>query len=146
LLEAEPVGGGDARLAHRMLGQHLVDAAGAGRGGGAGEGDAEDLEQLLGGAVLAAGAVHRDEGDVGTGGFEPPHEGGADVDRERRVPEPLEPVLDPGAGAQRDPALERAAAFEDGDLHASAPLRKGTTFSPRSSLAGPSPASEGIRL
>ena len=33
------------------------------------------------------------------------------------VAEPLERVLDPGSGAQRDAALQRAAAFEDRDLH-----------------------------
>ena len=138
LFEAEPVGGGDAGLADRVLGEDLVDAAGAGRGAGAGEGDAEDLQQLLGGAVLAAGAVHRDEGDVGALGLEPPHQVGADVDRQHLVAEPLERVLDPGAGAQRDAALERAAAFEDRDLHAEPPRRTCGTAprSRRSRLAG----------
>ena len=47
------------------LASDLVHAARAGGGAGAGEGDAEDLEQLLGGAVLAADPVQGDEGDVG---------------------------------------------------------------------------------
>ncbi len=76
--------------------------------------------------------MHGDEGDVGGLGAEPFHEVGADVDRDHLVAEPFQRVLDPGAGAQRDAALERAAALEHGDLHPdpSPARRNGTTFSP----------------
>ena len=42
----------------------------------------------------------------------------AGVDRDHLVPEPLQRVLDPGAGAQRDAPLQRPPALQDGDLHA----------------------------
>ena len=98
----------------------LVDAARAGGDPGPGEGDAEDLQQLLDGAVLAAAAVHGDEGDVGPLGDQPLDQVAAGVERHDLVAEPLERVLDPGAGAQRDAALQRPPALEDGDLHAAA--------------------------
>ena len=49
---------------------------------GAGVGDAEDLEQLLDRAVLAAGPVQGDEGDVGALVAEPGDQVGADVERD----------------------------------------------------------------
>ncbi len=110
-----------------MLGHHLVHAADAGRDPGPGVGDAEDLQQLLGGAVLTARAVHGDEGDVGPLGAQLLDQVGADVERQDLVAESPQRVLDPSAGAQRDAALERATALEDGDLHASPALRKGST-------------------
>src|SRR4029077_4071788 len=58
LVEGEPVRGRQTRLADRVLGQDLVHAASAGRGAGTGEGDPEDLQQPLRGAVLAADPVH----------------------------------------------------------------------------------------
>src|SRR6201996_145312 len=121
--EGEGVGGGDAGAAHRGLRQHLVDRARAGGRVGAGEGDVQQLEQLLPGPVLAADAVHRDEGDLGPLGTEAFHEVGADVDRDDLMAEPFERVLDPGAGAERDAALERAPAFEDRDAHQASPAR-----------------------
>ena len=62
--ERVEVGRRDAGVAHRVLGEHLVHAADAGRRAGAGVGEAEELEQLLHRAVLAVAAVQRDEGDV----------------------------------------------------------------------------------
>ena len=58
-------------------------------------GDAEDLEQLLRGAVLAARAVQGDEGDLGPLLLQPPHQVGAGVERHHLVAERLERVLDP---------------------------------------------------
>ena len=93
---------------------------------GPGEGDAEDLEQLLRGAVLAAAAVHGDEGDVGPLGEQPLDQVGAGVERHRLVAESRQRVLDPRARAQRDAALQRLAALEDRDLHSpSAALAEG---------------------
>ncbi len=80
-----------------------------------GVGDAEDLEQLLHRAVLAVAAVHRHEGGVRRGLAQPGDQVEPGVDRHDLVAEALERVLDPRAGAQRDLALERAAALEDGD-------------------------------
>ncbi len=106
-------------------------------GVGAGEGDAEQLEQLLHGPVLAADAVHGDEGDLGPLGAQAFHEVGADVDRDDLVAEPFERVLDPGAGAERDAALERAPAFEDRDAHQLPPAwRNGITTESASEESG----------
>ncbi len=58
-------------LAQRLLRLGLVGRAPARRNAGSGVGDAEDLEQFLDGAVLAVGAVKRDERDVGPLGLEP---------------------------------------------------------------------------
>ena len=41
----------------------------------------------------------------------------ADVEREHLVPEPLQRVSTRDRGAQRDSALQRPTALEDGDLH-----------------------------
>ena len=84
--------------------------------------------------------MHGDEGDVGLLGPQAFHEVGADVDRDDLVAEPVERVLDAGAGAERDAALQRSPALEDGDLHALASFRSGTTLlvsvSALSSFAG----------
>ena len=129
LVEGEPLGGGEAGELDRVLALHLVHAARAGRGARTGEGDAEDLQQLLHGSVLAADAVHRDEGHVGPLGAQALDQVGADVDRQHLVAEPLQRVLDPRPGAQRDAALQRAAAFQHRDLHPASPaLRNGSTF------------------
>jgi hypothetical protein len=80
-----------------VLGDDLVDAADARRGTRGGVRDAEQLEQFLDRAVLAAAAVQRDERDVGRGGGQAVDEVRADVDRRHLVAEPLERVLDPGA-------------------------------------------------
>ena len=82
----------------------------------AGVRDAEDLEQLLDGAVLAVAAVQRDERDVGRELAQPGDEVVADVDAVDLVAEALQRVLDARARLQRDAALERAAALEDRDL------------------------------
>ncbi len=119
------------RRAQLVLGQDLVDAARAGRDAGPGEGDAEDLEQLLRGPVLTARAVHGDEGDFGPLRQQPLDQVAVGFQRQHFVAEPLQRVLDPRPGAQRDAPLQRATAFEDRDLQAppSPLLRKGTTFS-----------------
>ena len=93
-----------------------------------GVGDADELEQLLDRAVLAAAAVQGDERDVGTLGLQAVDEVRADVDRQHVVPEPRERVLDPGAGAQRDGPLERRPALEHRDLHEASRRRSGTTL------------------
>jgi hypothetical protein len=59
--------------------------------------------------------VQRDERDLRAVLAQPLDEVGADVDRDDLVPEPLERVLDARARLQRDLALERAPALEDGD-------------------------------
>ena len=69
------------RLAHEVLGEHLVHAAHAGGDSGPGVGDPEQLEQLLHGPVLPVTAVHRDEGDVRLGVAQSRDEVGARVDR-----------------------------------------------------------------
>jgi hypothetical protein len=102
-------------LDQQVLGEDLVHRPDAGRDSGAGVGETEDLEQLLHRPVLAVAAVHRDERHVGALLPQPPDQVPASVDRDHVVAEPLERVLDAGAGAQRDLALERAAAGEDGD-------------------------------
>ena len=132
-LKANQSGVGSPVSRDRVLGQDLVHAAGAGGGAGTGEGDAEDLQQLLHGAVLAADAVHGDEGDVGPLGDQALDQVGADVDRQHLVAEPLQRVLDPRPRAQRDAPLQRPPAFEDRDLHASSALRNGSTFGAGSS-------------
>src|SRR6185295_10744110 len=129
LVEGEPVRRRDAGGAQVVLGQRLVDAAHAGGDARAGEGDAEDFEQLLGGAVLAAEAVHGDKGDVGPLVREPPDERGVGLERQHLVPEPLQRVLDPRPRAQRDASLQRPSPFEDGDLHSPSAFLNGTTFS-----------------
>ena len=115
LAERVEVRRGDAGVAHRVLGQHLVGGADAGRHARAGVGDPQHLEQLLHGAVLAVAAVQRDERDVGPSPLSRLDEVGADVDRDDLVAEPLQRVLDARAGAQRHLALERAPALEDRD-------------------------------
>ena len=134
--ERVEVGRGDAGVAHRVLGEHLVHAADAGGRAGAGVGEADELEQLLHGAVLAAAAVQRDERDVGARRLEPLDEVGADVDARHLVAEPLERVLHLGAGAQRDVALERAAALEHGDPAHCARRRSGSTLGSAGSETG----------
>ena len=91
--------------------------------------DADQLEQLLDGPVLAAAAVQGDERDVRALGLQAVDEVGADVDRQHLVPEPRQRVLHPRAGAQRDRALQRGAALEHRDLHEASRRRSGTTFS-----------------
>ena len=100
LVEGEPVGGGETGVLDRVLRLHLVHAARAGRRAGPGEGDAEDLQQLLHRSVLAAHAVHGDEGDVGALRHQALDQVGADVDRQHLVAEPLQRVLDPRARSQ----------------------------------------------
>ena len=80
-LKANQSGVGIPSGAHLVLGQDLVHAANAGGDAGAGVGEAEDLEQLLGRAVLAIGAVQGDEGDVGPLGGQPLHQ----IARRRRT-------------------------------------------------------------
>ncbi len=112
---------------------------------GPGEGDAEDFEQLLSGSVLAARAVHGDEGDVGPLGAQALDQIAVGFQRQHLVAEPPEGVFDPGAGAQRDPALERATAFEHGDLHAPSAFRNGNT-SPPAFFDPPPPDAEPRRI
>ena len=100
--ERVEVGRRDAGVAQRVLGDDLVHAADAGARAGAGVRHADELEQLLHRAVLAAAAVQRDERDVGPLAQQALDE----VARRRRSaitswPEPLERVLDARAGAQR---------------------------------------------
>ena len=84
-----------------------------------------DLEQLLDGAVLAVAAVQGDERDVGRARRAAASTRScADVDRDDLVAEALQRVLDPRAGAQRDLALERAAALEDRDAAHRASVRR----------------------
>ena len=97
-------------------------------------GIAEQLEQLLDGAVLAAAAVQRHERHVRALVAEPVDEVRADVDRHHLVAEPLERVLDARARAQRDLPLERVAALEDRDLHPA--LRRSGSTRASGSAAG----------
>ena len=98
------------------LASDLVPAADAGRRARAGVGHADELEQLLHRAVLAVAPVQRDEGDV-----RPRRRAGARRGRGPTsieidvVAEALERVLDARARAQRDLALERAAALQHRD-------------------------------
>src|SRR5215210_607751 len=117
LVEGEPGRRRDAGGDERMLRGDLVHAERAGGDARPGVGDVEDLEQLLGSAVLALRPVQRDERPVGSLLLQSPDEVGADVQREDVVAEPRQRVLHSGAAAQRDPALERAPALEDRDLH-----------------------------
>ena len=105
--EGVEVGRRDARVAQRVLGHDLVHAADAGAGPRGRVGDADELEQLLDGPVLAAAAVQRDERDVRALRLQAVDEVGADVDRQHVVAEPRQRVLDPGARAQRDRPLQR---------------------------------------
>ncbi len=99
-------------------------------------GIADEFQQLLDGAVLAAAAVQRDEGDVRALGLQALHEVGADVDREHLVPEARQRVLDARPGAQRDRPLQRVAALQDRDLHEASRRRSGTTLPEDGSAAG----------
>jgi hypothetical protein len=131
LAEGVEVGRGHAGVAQVVLGHDLVHAADAGRRAGGGVGHADQLEQLLHGAVLAARAVQGDERDVGRHGAQAVDEVGADVHRDDLVAEARQRILHPGAGAQRDLALERAPALEHRDLHARLARRcSGTTLGP----------------
>ena len=94
-----------------MLGENLVGAERAGGDARPGEGDADDLQQLLRGAVLAAAPVQGDEGDVGLLGEQPLYQVAAGVERDDLVAEPRQRVLDPRARAQRDVPLQRLAAL-----------------------------------
>ena len=98
--------------------------------------DADQLEQLLDRAVLAAAAVQGDERDVGPLGLQAVDEVGADVDRQHLVAEPRQRVLDARARAQRDRPLQRRAALQHRDLHEASRRRSGTTFSDGARLAG----------
>ncbi len=79
--------------------------------------DAEDLEQLLDGAVLAVAAVQGEKRDVGLVASQPRDQVRPDVDGQRLMAETLERLLDAAAGSKRHLPLERAAALEDGDPH-----------------------------
>src|SRR3954451_17200311 len=105
----------EAGVEHRVLREHLVGAAHAGRDPRGGVRDAEDLEELLDRAVLAVAAVHRDERHVGRLGAQTGDEVPADVDADDVVAEALQRVLDPRARAQGPLPLERPAALQHGD-------------------------------
>ena len=128
LAERVEVGRRDPGVAHRVLGDDLVHAADAGGRARAGVGEADEVEQLLDRAVLAAAAVQRHERDVRARLLEPVDEVRADVDHVHVVAEPLQRVLDLRARAEGDLALERAAALEQRDAAHCARRRSGSTF------------------
>ena len=66
----------------------------------------QDLQQLLGGPVLAPEAVHGDEGDVRPVRRQARHQVGADVERQHLMSQPFERVFDTSRRAQR-PARRR---------------------------------------
>jgi hypothetical protein len=119
-----------------VLGEDLVGAADARRDARAGVRDPEQLEQLLDRAVLAVAAVQRDERDVGRGVAQRGDEVVPDVDRDDVVAQALERVLDPRARLQRDAALERPAALEDGDRLIAAARRAGAAAAPAAGGSG----------
>ena len=96
----------DPRVAHRVLGEHLVGRADAGRHARAGVGDADDLQQLLHGPVLAVAAVQRDERDIGRVRGQAVEQVRSDVDRDDPVAEALKRLLDARPRLERDLALE----------------------------------------
>ena len=114
-LKAKKSGVGRPSSTQHVLRQHLVHAAHAAEHARAGVGHADDLQQLLHRAVLAAAAVQCDERDIGLARAQVVEERSADVDRDEVDAEPLERVLDTGSRAQRDLALERRAALEQRD-------------------------------
>ena len=114
-------------------------------GPGAGVGEADELEQLLHRAVLAAAAVERDERHVGLRRLELLDEVGPDVDRRHVVAQSLERVLDLGRRAQRDVALQRAPALEQRDPAHCARLRSGRTLG-GSGEAGAGASRRGVGL
>ncbi len=115
LVEGEELGRRDAGVQQQVLGEHLVHRARAGQDAGARVGHAEDLQQLLHGAVLAVAAVEGHERDLGRLVAQPADQVEAHVDAHHLVAQPLERVLHARARAQRHLALERAAALEDRD-------------------------------
>ena len=109
-----------------MLREHLVHAAHARRRSRRGVWNADELEDLLHGPVLAVASVHRDERHVGPRIGQPIDEVRPDVDRDHLVAETLQRVAHARAGAQRHLALERLAAGQHGDAAHPARRRSGT--------------------
>src|SRR5262249_40065716 len=124
----------------QVLGQHLVHRAHAGEWGGAGVGDAEDLEQLLDSAVLAAGAVQHDERGLRRLGAQPLHETGAHADRHPLTPQRLGPPRPPPRRGRpnRPLPLQGATALENSNPSHYPAFRRGirTTCPPEESLCG----------
>ena len=93
-----------------------------------GVGNAEDFQDALQRAVLARPAVQHVEGDVGLERAQHGRDVAADIDAGDAVAGALERVGAGLAGAQRDLALRRPAAHQNGDVlaHAALPLRSGS--------------------
>ncbi len=120
LAEHERIGRRHVRRPQQLLGEHLVPGERAGSRPRTGVAEAEGLEQLLHGAVLAVAAVQHHEHDIGRAITQPPDQIVADVDARRRMAEPRQGVLHARAGHERDLAFERPAAGEHGDPQCSA--------------------------
>ena len=83
--ERDPRRRGDALLGEEVLGDRLVPRQRARHHAGPGVGDAEELQQLLDGAVLAVLAVQRDVGGVGALASERRDQVGGHVERQHVV-------------------------------------------------------------
>src|SRR5437588_7214915 len=119
-----------------MLGEDLVRRPDARRDPGSGVGNPHRFEQFLHRSVLAVAPMQRDERDFGPHRLELLDQIRAHVDRDDLVAEPLERILDPGAGPQRHLTLQRAPALEDGYAHQARLRGSRSTFASRSSCTG----------
>jgi hypothetical protein len=83
-----------------MLGENLVHAPDGWQNVRAGIGDAEDIQQLLDGSILAALAVHGDENGIRFEFFEALDQMLVDVDAVDGVTELLQGLFHPDAGLE----------------------------------------------
>ena len=110
----------------QVLGEHLVHALDAGQHPRTRVRQAQDLQQLLHRAVLAALAVHGDEDAVGPRLHQATHQRLVYVDAGDPVPPRLQRPDDPPPGAHRDVPLQGASPVEHAHVaaaHAHPPPR-----------------------